>query len=56
MIEYVICRDCNGSGEGRFDGSVCHRCRGQGEVLERTDEETIEFVPDVDLLSACRER
>ena len=24
------CRDCNGSGEGRYDGSRCSSCSGRG--------------------------
>lgn len=27
-----ICLDCNGSGEGRADGTTCRTCRGEGEV------------------------
>ena len=30
--ESVICGDCNGSGEGSYDGSTCRTCRGSGEV------------------------
>lgn len=30
--ESVICSDCNGSGEGMFDGSRCSTCGGSGEV------------------------
>lgn len=26
-----ICADCAGSGEGKFDGSVCDYCNGRGE-------------------------
>lgn len=26
-----ICADCAGSGEGKFDGSVCEYCNGRGE-------------------------
>lgn len=28
----VICNNCNGSGEGSYDGSTCRVCRGEGEV------------------------
>lgn len=28
--EPEICPDCNGSGEGMFDGSTCHSCKGSG--------------------------
>lgn len=27
-----LCYDCNGTGEGRRDGSVCRTCSGTGEV------------------------
>ena len=27
-----ICRDCGGSGEGRYEGSNCSVCNGKGEV------------------------
>jgi len=30
--EMVICGDCNGSGEGMYDGSRCRTCGGSGEV------------------------
>ena len=39
--ESVICGDCNGSGEGSYDGSTCWTCRGEGEVdveIETTTE------------------
>ena len=26
-----ICPDCNGSGEGMFDGTTCWSCHGRGE-------------------------
>jgi RecJ-like exonuclease len=26
-----ICPDCNGSGEGRYDGSHCRKCGGSGD-------------------------
>lgn len=26
-----ICPECSGSGEGCYEGSVCHRCKGKGE-------------------------
>lgn len=32
-----ICPDCNGSGEGMYDGTKCRKCRGRG-VLETEDE------------------
>ena len=25
-----ICPDCNGSGEGSYDGSTCRSCKGSG--------------------------
>ncbi len=30
--ETDICPDCEGSGEGEFDGAVCLSCRGRGEA------------------------
>jgi hypothetical protein len=30
--DYDICSQCNGSGEGQYDGTKCHRCHGKGEV------------------------
>lgn len=32
-----ICRACNGSGEGRYDGSTCKICKGNGEVPEECE-------------------
>lgn len=26
-----ICQTCSGSGEGMYDGSTCHACKGRGE-------------------------
>ena len=31
-VQYVTCPNCQGSGEGLYDGSICRRCRGEGEV------------------------
>ena len=28
--EEYICGWCNGSGEGLYDGSSCHHCKGSG--------------------------
>ena len=28
------CGDCNGSGEGSYDGSTCSSCKGQGAVTD----------------------
>lgn len=30
--ESRVCGACNGSGEGRYDGSRCYTCHGSGEV------------------------
>jgi DnaJ-class molecular chaperone len=30
--ERGICPDCEGSGEGNYDGSTCKTCRGLGEI------------------------
>ena len=32
-VDY-ICNSCNGSGEGMYDGSTCHACRGNGEYRD----------------------
>lgn len=32
-----ICGQCNGSGEGRHEFSICWKCRGWGELKERCD-------------------
>ena len=29
--EHGICRNCNGSGEGMHDGTLCYTCKGKGE-------------------------
>ena len=34
MEESYLCGQCDGSGEGRYDGSVCQTCKGMGEVRE----------------------
>lgn len=31
-FEEDLCVNCNGSGEGMFDGTSCSRCRGWGVV------------------------
>ncbi|MDE3021943.1 MAG: hypothetical protein KGI54_08795 [Pseudomonadota bacterium] len=28
--EFDICPDCNGSGEGQYDGAACRTCGGRG--------------------------
>ena len=30
--EYGCCPECNGSGEGMWDGSTCAICKGSGEL------------------------
>lgn len=30
--EPLICGNCNGSGEGRYEGYTCVVCKGRGEV------------------------
>lgn len=37
--EMVLCSNCNGSGEGMYDGSRCSSCGGKGEVPEEIREE-----------------
>ena len=41
-----ICGTCNGSGEGRYDGSVCYACHGKGEVKIECDCEEEEIEDD----------
>lgn len=31
-LEGELCIDCNGSGEGRYDGTTCWHCKGKGVV------------------------
>ena len=31
-LEDDICGQCNGSGEGQYDGTRCYRCKGRGTV------------------------
>lgn len=33
----VCCSQCNGSGEGMYEGTTCHNCGGKGEVWEEPD-------------------
>lgn len=45
--EFDICPECNGSGEGWHDGSVCRHCRGEGEVpVEASDDDEEDDEPD----------
>ena len=30
-LEFGYCPTCNGSGEGRHDGTTCYSCNGSGE-------------------------
>jgi len=34
-VEYDYCPHCAGSGEGMWDGSRCHYCKGMGELPYR---------------------
>ena len=36
--EDVTCMTCNGSGEGSYDGSTCHACKGSGVFTEPSDD------------------
>lgn len=31
-LEGEMCENCNGSGEGRYDGTTCWHCKGKGVV------------------------
>lgn len=39
-----ICADCNGSGEGHYDGSTCSTCGGGGEVCIGPDGAKLERI------------
>ena len=32
-----LCSDCNGCGEGRYEGTRCSTCHGKGVVYDRED-------------------
>lgn len=36
--EMETCMQCNGSGEGMYDGSICRICKGSG-VIDNCDQE-----------------
>ena len=38
-MKEVICPTCNGSGEGMYDGTTCHVCKGHGTILVDEDEQ-----------------
>ncbi len=40
--EHDICHQCNGSGEGMYDGSKCHACHGSGVERDDTGKEDYE--------------
>lgn len=35
--EYLTCPTCNGSGEGMYDGTRCHACKGSGTERVESD-------------------
>ena len=37
--EDCLCANCNGSGEGMHDGSICSTCGGSGVVSDGGDED-----------------
>ena len=41
-----LCPQCNGSGEGMYDGSICHACHGSG--VERDDSGREDYEADGD--------
>lgn len=43
-----ICPDCNGSGEGHYDGSTCSTCGGGGEVCLGPDGSKLERINEHD--------
>lgn len=36
--EHELCSSCNGSGEGRYDGTICASCGGRGTEKGERDE------------------
>ena len=38
----IICNQCAGSGEGQFDGSICHACHGSGVERDGSGKEDYE--------------
>lgn len=44
-----ICYDCNGSGEGMYDGSTCYTCKGTGECAPESDS-------DYDCIEECSDK
>jgi len=37
-----LCTNCNGSGEGMYDGSTCYVCKGHGTIIVNDDEQDID--------------
>jgi len=47
--DWGICSNCDGSGEGQYDGTICFRCHGSGEIGPggaRTDEDAADHWRD----------
>ncbi len=44
--ELVYCGNCNGSGEGLYNGAVCYVCKGLGEIWVDVKEEVEEDEED----------
>lgn len=44
-----ICDSCNGSGEGMYDGSSCHACRGRGETPRVPDNDYFDEMYEDDI-------
>jgi DnaJ-class molecular chaperone len=42
----IICTNCNGSGEGQYDGTTCHYCKGRGTQLIEIESEDSEDSED----------
>jgi len=34
----MICNNCNGSGEGQYDSTLCYQCKGQGTISSDKNE------------------
>lgn len=37
-MEWVLCSNCFGCGEGQYEGSRCYVCKGLGEVLMEVED------------------
>ena len=47
-MKEIICPNCNGSGEGMYDGTRCTECKGRGTQLIETDPDDLDDSNDSD--------